>query len=386
MQKKMKSPGRVSLNEIPMGPDEYLTLENSVATQRMPKELATMHSARRGIIHAPGRDFNPSKIVKSQDVPDTWEFDLPSGGGLVLPGHNSERANVADVKKQIRAGTHTKPFRPEWIDYTPHPKLGSRSQRFMRRSKGQWVRPHYGVFGTDDRQVYFPSGYPWSCIGRIFVWNDFSRPSPAWSGSGVLVGGRLVLTAGHVCPWGSSNWAMQFIPASFDGVSALGSGVVSWVSDFRGYKDPVSAWDMAVLRLYTPLGNSLGYFGAKTYDSDWEGGNYWTLAGYPGMVAGGTRPSRQMWFPIVDDDSDDDADELEYYADQTPGDSGGPVFGFWNDGPYAVGTASGGEITLEGFSYITGPLFGIWVPEDDNVAAGGAAMVNLIRWARSNWP
>jgi hypothetical protein len=133
---------------------------------------------------------------------------------------------------------------------------------------------------------------------------------------------------------------------------------------------------MIVLRLYTPLGNSYGYFGAKTYDSDWEGGNYWTLAGYPAAVASANRPSRQMWFPIVDDDSDGDADELEYYADSTPGDSGGPVFGFWSGLPYAVGTVSGGE--KETFLW--------WTIEDDNAAAGGSAMVDLIRWARTNWP
>jgi len=133
---------------------------------------------------------------------------------------------------------------------------------------------------------------------------------------------------------------------------------------------------MVVLRLYTPLGNTYGYFGAKTYDSDWEDGNYWTLAGYPSAVAGANRPSRQMWFPVVDDDSDGDADELEYYADATAGDSGGPVFGFWSGIPYAIGTHSGGEKTT----------FLWWTIEDDNAAAGGSAVVNLILWARSNWP
>ena len=70
------------------------------------------------------------------------------------------------------------------------------------------------------------------------------------------------------------------------------------------------------------------------------------------------------------------ADELEFYADSTPGDSGGPVFGFWSGLPYAVGTVSGGEKTT----------FLWWTIEDDNAAAGGNAMVDLIRWARTNWP
>jgi len=379
--RQIRSASRV---EAPQQSDELLALDNELARERMPKELA-VPVTRQVTICAPGKEIEQPTLIQSRQTRGAWEIELPSGAALGLPGREGRRFTVDDLKRGTKANTHAEPFRPKWVDYLPHPKIGSRSQPLMRRLKGQWVRPHYGVFGSDDRQVYFPSGYPWTCIGRIFVWNDFSKPNWAWSGSGVLVGGRVVLTAGHVAPRGSSNWAMQFIPAYFDGASALGSGVSSWVSDYVSYAGDVSAWDMSVLRLYTPLGDTLGYFGAKTYDSGWQGGNYWTLAGYPGMVAGANRPSRQMWFPIVDDDSDGDADELEFYADSTAGDSGGPVFGFWSGSPYVIGTASGGEINLEQYSYWAGPLFGVWAFEDDNVAAGGSAMVNLIRWARSNW-
>ena len=74
------------------------------------------------------------------------------------------------------------------------------------------------------------------------------------------------------------------------------------------------------------LGKFVGYYGAKTYSSSWEGGNYWTLVGYPVLVANANRPSRQMWFPMLDDDGSGDADEIEYEADSSPGDSGGPSF------------------------------------------------------------
>ena len=56
---------------------------------------------------------------------------------------------------------------------------------------------------------------------------------------------------------------------------------------------------MCTLKLYTPLGNSLGYFGYKTYNDDWEDGNYWTKCGYPGAIASGQRPSRITWFMTV---------------------------------------------------------------------------------------
>ena len=377
-QNNKKSTGRVVYSTPPQMPEEFLALDNTPAKQAMPKELAT-EVDQRVVVHMPDKDFDP-KIVKSQQT-GAWEMELPKGASLGLPGQKGGRMSPAEVlhgiKGRASSRRNVEPFRPEWIDYTPHPKVTTTSQPLFHKVNGQLYEPHYGVFGADDRRVYYPSGYPWNCIGKILVWNDFSKPYPAWSGSGVLIGGRVVLTAGHMAPWGSNNWAMQFIPAFYDGGSTLGAGVSSWVSDYWGYNTGhVSAWDMIVLRLYTPLGNTYGYFGTKDYNSAWEGGNYWTLAGYPGAISGGNRPSRQMWWPVLDDDSDGNAEEVEYEADATPGNSGGPVFGFWSGLPYAIATHSGGSKTT----------FLWWTLEDTNVGAGGGALNSLVAWARSNWP
>jgi V8-like Glu-specific endopeptidase len=354
--------------------DDFLRLENAVAKEALPAELAATAATDRLIIHDPTRKFDPSK-VKPNEATGAWESQLPRGATLGLPGRKAVRLPAQEIVRGADARSLVEPFHPAWMPYAPHAKLSAAPNTVVRARDGRIVRPD-SVFGSDGRQVYYPSGYPWTCVGRIFAWNDFSKPNPAWSGSGVLIGGRVVLTAGHVVPWGSGNWAMKFVPAYYDGASALGAGVYSWVSDANGYNDPVSAWDMAVLRLYTPLGDSYGYFGTKAYSSSWEGGNYWTLAGYPGAVAGANRPSRQMWWPVVDDDGDGGADKLEYYADTSPGDSGGPVFGFWSGAPYAIGTHGGDEV--ESFLW--------WTTEDDNAAAGGGALNSLVRWARTNWP
>jgi V8-like Glu-specific endopeptidase len=382
-----KKPGkrdvqRISDSEPPLGPDDYLVLNNKAATKQMPKELAAEAKSRLVQIYAPGKSFDPRKTIRSGQGPGVWEMDLPPGTGLGLPGLKGGRMSAVEVVRGIQgkvsATDNSEPFQPEWVDYTPHTKISTASKPLLRRIDGRPVEPFYGIFGVDDRQVYYPSGYPWQCVGKILVWDDFSQPYPAWEGSGVLIGGRVVLTAGHVAPWGSSNWAMQFIPAFYDGGSTLGAGVSSWVSDYWGYNTGghVSAWDMLVMRLYTPLGNSYGYFGTRDYDSAWQGGNYWTLAGYPGDVAGGNRPSRQMWWPVLDDDGDGSAEEVEFEADATPGNSGGPVFGFWSGQPYAIATVSGGSrTTFLGFTI-----------EDTNVGAGGGALNSLVAWARTNWP
>lgn len=375
MGTKTKIRGAATDNDLPMAADDFLRLENARARKRMPQKFESHFQNRLEIYVGSSKKHALSKSALHSEA---MEILLPAGANVGLPGAGYGRLSIEEVKRAIRPEANMDGLRPDWIDFVPHPKLAPLVKPTIRRKNGKIVDPHYGVFGPDDRQVFYPSGYPWTCIGKIYTWNDFSKPNPQWSGSGVLIGGRVLLTAGHVAPWGSNNWAMKFIPAYYDGASTLGAGVYSYVSDYWGYNDPVSAWDMVVCRLYTPLGNSLGYFGAKTYSSSWEGGNYWTLAGYPGAVAGANRPSRQMWWPILDDDSDGSADELEFEADSSPGDSGGPVFGFWagESWPSAVGTDSGG--VKETFLW--------WTTEDTNVAAGGAAMVNLINWARNNWP
>ena len=108
------------------------------------------------------------------------------------------------------------------------------------------------------------------------------------------------------------------------------------------------AFDFAVLRLQDRLGDDLGYFGAKPYDDGWNDGNYWTLVGYPGAIANGQEPSFQMGISFHDDDEDSndhgDAMELETQdGDASPGDSGGPMFGVWDDGPYIVAVLVGAE-------------------------------------------
>ncbi len=376
---------------LPAGPDDFVKLDNRPAREKMPAKLAAQ-AVRRLVVSpmggeaagkAGGRDYAPKlRRVEAKASPAHWELELSDGLAQGLPGQDYGRLSVAEVTRGLArkadAGDGVAPHRPDWVDYTPHAKVLGNSTPLMRRIDGRLVHPDYGVFGPDDRQVYYPAGYPWHCIGKILVWNDFSQPYPAWSGSGVLIGDRVVLTCGHMAPWGSGNWAMQFIPAYYDGGSILGAGVSSWVSNYYGYNTggQVSAWDMLVCRLYTPLGQSYGYYGTKNYSSSWQGGNYWTLAGYPGAIANANRPSRQMWWPVLDDDSDGSAEEVEYEADSSAGNSGGPVFGFWSGAPYCIATHSGGSKTT----------FLWWTLEDTNVGAGGGALNALVSWARNNWP
>lgn len=354
----------------PMDADAVLRLDNE------PGELddGALKELRASRLYLSSLDGQrePEFDLERTQWQNQWRVDLDAELVVGQLGRDGERAEVPE-----RGTIDVEEFDPERPDgggITYHPKLGGNQiQDRLRRRNGQAVTPER-VFPPDERQVFYPSGYPWHCIGKIYTWTDPSG-GWAWSGSGVLVGRNVVLTASHVVPWGSSPWMMKFVPAHWDGSSILGSGVESYVQYYYGYRNHSQGDDMAVLKLYTPLGNTLGYFGAKTYHDSWEGGHYWTKVGYPGMVASGARPSRMTWFPIIDDDSDGAGIELEYTADSSPGGSGGPVFGWWSGMPYVVGTHSGWETEYH-FP---------WHMVKNNLAAGGGSLVNLIKWARNNW-
>ncbi len=366
--------------EAPLSPDELLLRDNVPPSEHIPPELAKRLATRSVIVSAPGSRLDLGRCA-TREIEDgsAWRISLPENGSIGLPGREAAKFPVGHLSKRYPGLMHTEASRPAWASQVFHPKLTvARRWPAMRALDGRRVIPHYGIYGSDDRQVFYPSGYPWQCVGKIF---SYGNGSLLGTGAGALVGPRHVLTAGHMVPWAFSNWSMQFVPGYYDGSSVAGPGATSWVSDTHGWDtgDKVAARDMAVLRLYDPLGSSLGWFGSKVYDDDWEDQPDWELVGYPGDVAGAERPSYQMGIAVLDDDSDGDALELEHHGDASPGDSGGPFFSFWPDGnPYVIGTTSGGET-------ISGGVLGIG-DEDNNIAAGGKAMVDLVRWAQTNWP
>jgi V8-like Glu-specific endopeptidase len=261
---------------------------------------------------------------------------------------------------------------PSWTAIAAIPTLGPRVERpSLIRRNGTRVRPEW-VISPDARSPYYPNAFPFSVVGRIFVWQDASNPNWSWWGTASLLGVRTILTASHVVPWGAANWKALFVPAYYDGASIHGAWAASWVTNVQGYKSHAQGDDMAVFRLDVPLGNNLGWFGFRTYNDAWEDQSVWTLPGYPWDKDNGNRPWLHLNFPIIDDDNDGPGVELEYQADTEGGQSGSPVFAWFDGLPSVVGTHSGGENN-----------FG---EPRQNVAAGGAALTNLLHWARNTWP
>lgn len=374
VQEYLKSREKSGARGAPMLLDEVVRLASIPDRAAPPRELNAASNLMALSLREPMATLEPEIALRPVDLARP---ERPEGFQLVSPGEFTFGLNVRETlradlpAKGELVATEMEPSIPRWsgIDYAPR-MAPATSGPMLRRRSGAQVKPEY-VFNPENRQVYYPSGYPWRCIGRLFVWNNAAAANWAWSGSAALVSKNAILTCSHVVPWGASNWKALFVPGYYDGASVNGASAASWVSSARGYEDHDQGDDMATMRLYQPLGDWLGYFGYKTYTDDWEDGPYWTLCGYPGMIAGANRPSYQAAFPITDDDNDGAGVELEYKADTSDGNSGGPVFGWWSGSPYVIGTHSGGEDN-----------FG---EPKQNVAAGGSALSSLIKWARDNW-
>jgi len=214
--------------------------------------------------------------------------------------------------------------------------------------------------------------FPWRTIGKVIVGQG---EKGLWSGSGVLVGKNLILTASHVAPWGKPDAWMRFIPAFNSGATPFGS---SYIERYYGYRrdGDVFGLDYVICKLSTPLGASTGWMGSQSFgsDSDYYNG-VWTSVGYPAEPA---NPEAKFMIveenvKIIDiDDEGSEGKELETHVFSLGGWSGGPLWAFFgpND-PRVIGILSGRETDF--------------LQPRHTVSAGGIAMVKLVKYGIANW-
>jgi V8-like Glu-specific endopeptidase len=224
--------------------------------------------------------------------------------------------------------------------------------------------------GDERRHAVTNSDYPWWCVGLA--------KSNRGAATGVIIGRNIVLTAAHVVPWDSSDAWMTFSPGW--NIPTLSFG--EWpLIRARGYRvaNPLEdsehvAHDVALVQLETPLGDTLGYFGAKAYQDRWDGHGYWMSVGCPDDWQG--NPECDVTDAAEDSDGEDDGLSVDTEPSLARGHSGAPFFGWFKCddqwAPYVVGVAGS-----------------VGAQEDDArgraaVVAGGDVLVNLIAWGRAN--
>jgi V8-like Glu-specific endopeptidase len=308
------------------------------------------------------------------DLARTSSFRLPAGAFLGRLGRDGAVGPQVPDSGEAEAA----PYRPQWQDLVYHPKVAPMSIPPERKGRdGSAVRLHR-IYSPENRTPFRPEGHPWTCIGRIEVF-EFGQSKR--KGTATLVGTRTIVTSAHLMPRNGSagNWAVLFVPGYFDGQSTV--GLSSWCEQYRAVTGPAVTdstqdRDIAVLKLYQPLGNPLGTMGIKTYDDDWEDKAVWALVGYPGDITGGERPTFQTGIPVIDDDPSGDWAEIEHRGDATDGNSGGPLWANFPDGPYLVGVHSGDEYRV---------VAGV-VAENNNVCSGGVGLPRLVNAVNAEWP
>jgi V8-like Glu-specific endopeptidase len=222
------------------------------------------------------------------------------------------------------------------------------------------------IFPPDGRRAYYDTNYPWCCLVRV------TTPR-GWSGSGVLIGPRHVVTASHCVDW-TPGWLTVQVMYSNTTWLAAANGTLAYASSKVGpgsIPDDESDEDYAVIVLDQPIGLTYGWLGSRTYDSGWDDEtDVWHSIGYPQDWSGsGEIAAWQTHFYLNELGADYGSARLirSDTFDNWPGQSGSPVFGFWDDGPHVVGVVSG-----QGADY--------------NYISGGSLLPSLVNQARNEHP
>jgi V8-like Glu-specific endopeptidase len=306
-----------------------------------------------------GQDYRVIIEVDGVRV-DRRASPLPLKGKFVKAGRRREPETA--LAKKLTG------FVPDHLEVSLRPT--QKAERFLRirtdATRGRKVPTT--VFAPDNRLVFQDTAYPWCTTGLV----ETNRGA----GSGTMIGPRHLVTVSHVIDWTApagfaADW-VRFTPSYFDGTAPFGEAYgahIYWYvqEDGDGFiSGNEGLFDYVVVVLDRRLGEQTGWMGARGYDDDWDSLAAWSHIGYPADLNSGQRPTFQGGFTM--DGSDADAQEILHRADVFPGQSGGPMFGWWSGdvGPRVVAVQS-------------------WQNGTDNGASGSMDMRDLVALARTEF-
>lgn len=312
------------------------------------------------------------RIDRGDDKPH-WEviveIDGVRAGGRALPPALKGQASNIEKRRisEDQLAQHLTSYVPDHLGFNATPQERLKSLQRIRPPMSD-RRVATTIFGTDNRRAFQDTTYPWSTVGLV--------QTNRGSGSGVMIGPRHLLTVSHVIDWTApagfaADW-VRFTPSFFDGNAPFGEAYgahIYWYvqEDGDGFiSGNEGNFDYAVVVLDRRLGETTGWMGARGYDDDWDNLDVWSHMGYPADLNSGQRPTWQGGFRV--DGSDAAAQAILHQADVFPGQSGGPVFGFWDGdvGPRAIAVQS-------------------WQNTSNNGASGSMDMRDLVALARTDF-
>lgn len=390
--------------EPPQSISELLGLDDKLCTQ----DARPWGEITESAMACWTEDGSGVELVRSTLTPNAWvlksrgavSFGLPVLESHSNPVHHrtmaerlalAERRRLGRMERQNgKAEILGEPYCPDGMPTGLHPKVMRviGAQRFGINSRGAKTllseEPHATIINGESREFIYPDRYPYTAVCKLYV---SYRPAPGApmishsEATGYLIGKSTLMTSGHVQPPPNSGWQIKVVPACWAGRSVFGIGFLSYVrSSFWWNSDAGS--DIQICQLYDPIGERTGYFGYRGYDSDWEDGAYWTMAGYP-YDRSLTSMSRETAIAVRDDDNGDDIEvngdaydttQVESDADEASGASGSPLWGYWAGMPYAIGVHHGVEYD--------GTVSGT---ETLSCASGGDGFLAAANWGRSMW-
>jgi hypothetical protein len=268
--------------------DPPLTLDELAERERARREAADTSGARpsagQELLLSGPTEREPQLEIRRH--PAGWSLSVPEGFTWGLVASNGHDLPIGEA--QPVRGAQARAYRPDGTEFVTRPPnvLGPGHSLIVRRRNRnrRRVRLDGVVFDSDNRVVFDPgNAYPWRCIGKLMVWNDpnsFFWDPPSKNGTAALVGRNFVLTSSHLVP-DRDRWKGIFLPGLFD--SRRSFGLFSYVETSRRYNPYDQGSDLAILKLFDPIGDTLGFFGSRVYQDAWEDGNYWIKAGYPSM-------------------------------------------------------------------------------------------------------
>lgn len=302
-----------------------------------------------------------------------WEvivdIDGVRAGGRALPPALKGQASKIENRQlsEDELAQYLTSYIPDHLGFNATPREQMKSvKRILPATSDRRVATT--IFGTDNRRAFRDTTYPWSTIGLV--------QTNRGSGSGVMIGPRHLLTVSHVIDWTApdgfaADW-VRFTPSFYDGNAPFGEayGVhIYWYvkEDGDGFiTGNEGDYDYVVVVLDRRLGETTGWMGARGYDDAWDSLDAWSHMGYPADLNSGQRPTWQGGFRV--DGTDADAQSILHRADVFPGQSGGPLFGFWSGdvGPRAIAVQS-------------------WQNSSNNGASGSMDMRDLVALARTEF-
>lgn len=218
------------------------------------------------------------------------------------------------------------------------------------------------VFGSDDRvKLGDTTGYPYRTVCKLFMRFPNTPANEYAMGSGVMVGQRHVLTAGHcVYDHDAGGWAttIRVVPGLNGSYMPFSDAFATEIRTFDGWRlNTDFGYDIGLIRLDRDIGLKTGWMGlAWTTDAPQRGA---TTAGYPrdkqdpGDFTLGLRQYLSSGSVQASG-----TEQLLFTIDITGGQSGSPLYTplpYLRDGSRTDGLCSVGVISFESSNFNGAP-------------------------------